>query len=70
MRPPRKTPVRQLPRLDPVKTAIDEMLVADMTEPSEQRHTAGRVLHPLIKEHYASELSYSTVRDYVRGRRA
>ena len=29
--PPRKTPVRRSPRLDPFKTVIDEMLWADTT---------------------------------------
>lgn len=70
MPPPRKTPVRRSPRLDPFKTVIDEMLWADTTAPRKQRHTARRVLHRLIEEHDASELSYSTVRDYVRVRRA
>lgn len=68
--PPRKTPVRRSPRLDPFKTVIDEMLIADTTAPRKQRHTARRVLHRLIEEHGAIELSYSTVRDYVRVRRA
>ena len=31
MPPPRKTPVRRSPRLDPFKTVIDEMLWADTT---------------------------------------
>lgn len=68
--PPRKTPVRRSPRLEPFKTVIDAMLLADTTAPRKQRHTARRVLHRLIEEHGATELSYSTVRDYVRIRRA
>lgn len=69
--PPRKAPVRRSPRLDPFKDAIDAMLWADTTAPRKQRHTARRILHRLIEEHDAgAELSYSTVRDYVRTRRA
>lgn len=68
--PPRKTPVRKSPRLDRFKPVIDEMLRADTTAPRKQRHTARRILHRLIEEHAATELSYSTVRDYVRVRRA
>lgn len=68
--PTRKTPVRSSPRLDPFKPAIDAMLTADTTAPRKQRHTARRILARLIEEHEADELSYSTVRDYVRLRRA
>ncbi|GFG54777.1 hypothetical protein MAGR_62180 [Mycolicibacterium agri] len=69
--PPRKTPARSSPKLDPFKAAIDAMLWADTTAPRKQRHTARRILHRLIEEHDAGEeLSYSTVRDYVRIRRA
>ncbi|WP_026378233.1 IS21 family transposase [Agromyces italicus] len=68
--PPRKTPVRSSPRLAPFKTAIDEMLRQDLDAPRKQRHTATRILARLADEHGATELSYSTVRDYVRVRRA
>ncbi|MDQ2796741.1 MAG: IS21 family transposase, partial [Actinomycetota bacterium] len=37
--------------------------------PRKQRHTARRVFARLAEEHEATELSYSTVRDYVRRRR-
>ena len=57
-------------RLEPFKTAIDAMLTEDTTAPRKQRHTARRILSRLIDEHGAEELSYSTVRDYVRVRRA
>lgn len=57
-------------RLEPFKPAIDAMLVEDTTAPRKQRHTARRILARLIDEHGAEELSYSTVRDYVRVRRA
>lgn len=67
--PPRKTPVRTSPRLDAFKPAIDAMLLQDVEAPVKQRHTARRVLARLVDEHGAAELSYSTVRDYVRARR-
>ena len=68
--PARKTPSRSSPRLDPVKPAIDAMLTEDTTAPRKQRHTARRILARLVEEHGAEQLSYSTVRDYVRVRRA
>lgn len=68
--PPRKVPVRSSPKLDPFKGAIDEMLRQDLDAPRKQRQTATRVLARLADEHGATELSYSTVRDYVRIRRA
>ena len=45
------------------------MLVEDLTAPRKQRHTARRVFARLADEHGAVELSYSTVRNYVRERR-
>ena len=68
--PPRKRPVRASPRLDPFKDIIDGMLRSDLDAPRKQRHTATRILARLVEEHAASGLSYSTVRDYVRVRRA
>ena len=68
--PPRKQRVRSAPRLDPFKASIDEMLREDMTAPRKQRHTARRVHTRLLVEHGAAQLSYSTVRNYVRVRRA
>ena len=68
--PPRKTPERVSPRLEPFKAAIDAMLLEDTMAPRKQRHTARRILARLIEEHGAEALSYSTVRDYVRIRRA
>jgi transposase len=67
--PPRKTPVRRSPRLEPFKVAIDDMLRSDLDAPKKQRHTARRVLARLVDEHGAAGLSYSTVRDYVAKRR-
>jgi len=68
--PARKKPVRSSPKLDPFKPAIDAMLTGDTSAPRKQRHTARRVMARLVEEHGAEELSYSTVRDYVRVRRA
>lgn len=67
--PPRKSAERVAPRLEPFKTAIDEMLRSDLDAPKKQRHTARRVLARLVDEHGAAGLSYSTVRDHVRKRR-
>ena len=53
--PPRKTPARTSPRLEPFKAAIDEMLRADLDAPKKQRHTARRVLARLVEEHDAGE---------------
>ncbi|ODA90860.1 transposase [Leifsonia xyli subsp. xyli] len=66
---PRKVPVRVASRLESFKAAIDSMLLEDTTSPKKQRHTARRVLARLAEEDGAVELSYSTVRDYVRRRR-
>ncbi|AVT31295.1 IS21 family transposase [Plantactinospora sp. BC1] len=66
---PRKPRVAQAPKLDPVRSVIDQMLVADLTAPRKQRHTARRIHARLVEEHGAHGLSYSTVRDYVRRRR-
>lgn len=69
--PPERKPRQGVAwRLEPFKPAIDAMLTEDTTAPRKQRHTARRILARLIGEHGAEELSYSTVRDYVRVRRA
>jgi transposase len=67
--PPRKAPVRAAPRLDPARPLIDAMLREDLDAPRKQRHTARRVLARLVDEHALVEITYSTVRDYVRVRR-
>ncbi|WP_299168646.1 IS21 family transposase [uncultured Arthrobacter sp.] len=69
--PPERKPRQGVSRrLEPFKAVIDAMLVEDTTAPRKQRHTARRILARLVEEHGAEELSYSTVRDYVRVRRA
>ena len=73
--PERKTPVRVAPKLDPVKSLIDAMLMLmlmlmlDLTARRKQRHTARRVLARLVDEHGFTDLTYSAVRDYVAKRR-
>jgi transposase len=67
--PRRKTPMRISPRLASLRAAIDQMLRSDLDAPKKQRHTARRILARLVDEHGATDLSYSTVRDYVRKRR-
>lgn len=69
MPPARKVPERTAPKLDPFKAFIDEMLVTDLTAPRKQKHTARRIWCRLIDEHHATEVSYSSVRDYVAKRR-
>ncbi len=66
---PRKTPVRRSARLESLKKLIDEMLRVDLDAPRKQRHTARRILARLVEEHGVSDVSYSTVRDYVARRR-
>jgi transposase len=67
--PARKQRVFAAPVLDPLKPLIDGMLREDLDAPRKQRHTARRVLARLVDEHGATNLSYSTVRDYVARRR-
>ncbi len=67
--PPRKPRVRSAPRLDAFKGVIDEMLRCDVEAPRKQRHTARRIFARLADEQGARDLSYSTVRNYVRRRR-
>ena len=67
--PERKAPVRVVPRLDPARPLIDAMLRGDLEAPRKQRHTARRVHARLVDEHGLGEITYSTVRDYVRVRR-
>lgn len=67
--PGRKPPKRRAPKLGPLKSVIDQMLLADLDAPRKQRHTAQRVFDRLVDEHQAV-ISYSTVRQYVKARRA
>lgn len=67
--PTRRSPARCSPKLDLYRALIDQMLVADLDAPRKQRHTAQRVFDRLVDEHRAV-ISYSTVRQYVKARRA
>jgi transposase len=57
------------PKLDPVTPVIAAILEADRSAPPKQRHTARRIYERLRAEH-GFEGSYTTVKDYVRARRA
>lgn len=67
--PVRRVPARGSPKLDPLKGAIEVMLLADLDAPRKQRHTAQRIFDRLVDEHKAV-ISYSSVRQYVKARRA
>lgn len=68
--PERKQPVRRKPRLDPVREFIDEILLADQQAPRKQRHTGQRIWQRIGQERPETAVSASTVRRYVRQRRA
>jgi transposase len=67
--PPRKLCVRPSPTLDPVKSFIEAVLVADKSAPRKQRHTAHRIWVRLCQELAAHPVAESTVRTYVRQRK-
>jgi transposase len=68
--PPERAPsARVARRPEPYKPVIVQMLLTDLDAPRKQRHTAQRVFDRLIDEHGAV-ISYSTVRQYVKARRA
>ena len=68
--PPPPTLVRPCPSLDPVKDFIEAILVADKTAPRKQRHTAHRIWVRLRQELAQHPVAESTVRAYVRERKA
>src|SRR5262249_31088616 len=63
-------PARPRPRLEPVTAFIDEILEADRQAPRKQRHTAHRIYERLRQERAAHPIAESTVRQYVRERKA
>ena len=67
--PARRVSARAAPKLDRFRSVIDEMLIVDLDAPRKQRHTAQRVFDRLVDERQAV-ISYSTVRQYVKARRA
>ena len=62
--PPRKRIPRAAPQLGPHRATIRAWLVADLSAPRKQRHTARRVWERLVDERGAS-VAESTVRAYV-----
>ena len=68
--PERKPAVRRRPQLEAVKPFIDVILQADRQAPRKQRHTAQRIWQRIGLERPGATVSASTVRRYVRRRRA
>lgn len=68
--PERKPAVRRRPQLEAVKPFIDAILQADRQAPRKQRHTAQRIWQRIGLERPGATVSASTVRRYVRRRRA
>jgi len=66
----RKRPERAQPALGPVRPFIDAILVADQRAPRKQRHTAKRISARIEAELPGERVSRSTVRSYVRRRKA
>ena len=63
-------PVRPRPRLEPVAAFIDGILEADRQAPRKQRHPAHRIYERLRQERAEYPIAESTVRQYVRERKA
>ncbi len=68
--PERKRPARRQPRLEPVREFIDAILQGDQQAPRKQRHTGQRIWQRIRQERPEATVSNSTVRRYVRRRRA
>lgn len=68
--PLRKSASRPQPRLSPIRDFIDAILAADLHAPRKQRHTAHRIFTRLQAEHPDCLIAESTVRQYVRQRKA
>lgn len=66
--PSRKPRVQSSPKLDLVRELIDAILRQDLGAPKKQKQTATRIWKRLLDEHQV-DVSYGTVRDYVRSRR-
>ena len=67
--PERKKHQREYPKLDPLREAIDRMLVSDREAPRKQRHTAHRIWARLREEHPDHPIAEPTVRRYVQRRK-
>jgi transposase len=57
------------PRLGPFTAVIDRILEEDRSAPAKQRHTAKRI-HERLRAEHGFAGGYTTVKDYVRQRRA
>ena len=66
----RKIPERERPRLAAAIPFIDGILESDRQAPRKQRHTAHRIFTRLRRERPEVEVAESTVRRYVRERKA
>jgi len=66
----RKKPERKRPRLAPVVPFIDAILELDRAAPCKQRHTAHRIYQRLRIELPGREVAESTIRRYVREKKA
>ena len=66
----RKKPERERPKLAPALGFIDAILEADRRAPRKQRHTAHRIWTRLRQEKPEIAVGESTVREYVRQRKA
>jgi transposase len=62
-----KPPAR--PKLDGFTATIDQILMADRSAPSKQRHTAKRI-HERLRAEHGFAGSYTIVKDYLRERQA
>lgn len=67
--PARKRPVRQSPRLEPVREFIDQILQADLNAPRKQRHTAHRIFIRLKQQRPDCQIAERTVREYVHNKK-
>ncbi|MGI5837738.1 MAG: IS21 family transposase [Chloroflexota bacterium] len=61
---------RNRPKLGPLVGFIDDILESDRKAPRKQRHTAHRIYVRIVKEYPTCPVSESTVRKYVRERKA
>ena len=68
--PVRQSAARPQPRLAPVRDFIDAILAADERAPRKQRHIAHRIYVRLRAERPDCSIAESTVRQYVRERKA
>jgi len=66
----RKKIERARPKLEPAMSFIDAILEEDVTAPRKQRHTAHRIYDRLRMEKPEIELAETTVRKYVREKKA